>query len=64
MSKKLFIIEKYIYAESVSEALSKESKHLPDSVFLDQDAKRELLRERTQQQEIGFIKNARTRSNK
>lgn len=37
--KKLFILRKYIYAESVEEALKIEKKVKPDEIFLDGDWK-------------------------
>jgi hypothetical protein len=52
MAQKLFVIKKYIYADSATEALQKEKHHLADDCWVDEDWKRNHLIERTPA--IGF----------
>ncbi len=49
---KLFIVKKYIMAESAHDALKRERRHRPDDVWVDEDWKKE--NKYTQESCIGY----------
>jgi hypothetical protein len=53
---KLFVIKKYVLAGSVSEALQKEKKELPDDVWLEEGFKNKMIEEvfNKNKNKIGF----------
>lgn len=54
MKNKLFIINKFIRAKSLEEALVKESKHSPDEIYLDSDWKKNNFDNLEGRKKIGF----------
>jgi len=54
MKNKLFIVNKFIKAKTLEEALRKESKHEPDEIFVDGDWKKANLHNFESKKRIGF----------
>lgn len=43
MSKKIYIIRKYVVAKSIQEAIKTEKKKAPDDVWLEETSQRKML---------------------
>lgn len=53
---KLYIVQKYVIASSISEALKKERDVKPSDVFLDNDFKKANMPDVLNPKKIGFVK--------
>lgn len=54
--KKLYVIQKYVVATSISDALKKESKEQPSDVYLDHDWKKANMPNTKEPARLGYNK--------